>query len=277
MENIDLNLDSEKDKDYSCFDEEGFFICLSCKERLEADIQGEYDIVPQRVPIPCKCMRELRAKRIATENVRRLEALTVRLRQESFMDPASQLCRFEFDDGKYPEVTEICKKYVEHWPEMSANNYGIIFYGGVGTGKSFYANCIANALLDNQVSVIVATIPYLINRIQGAGFGTEKMELFERLQQCSCLVIDDLGADRGSEYVIEQVFTIVDSRYRSDKPLIVTTNLAPEEITSPSNLGYKRIYDRLLESCMRVKVTGPSRRTEISVQKKEQFKNLLGL
>lgn len=277
MEPVDLNPDSDSGKDYSCFDSEGFLICLTCKERLEIEVQGAYDLVPQRIRSPCKCERELRAQRMAAEKIRGLEAKTARLRRESLLDPASYSCKFENDVGTYPEITETCKKYVEHWSEMSANNVGLLMYGSTGVGKTFYATCIANALLDKQVPVIVATIPLLINLIQSSGFGIQKIELFERLQNCGCLVIDDLGADRGTEYVLEQLFSIVDSRYRAKKPLIVTTNLGPQDLTTPETLAYKRIYDRLLENCLRLKITGPSRRTEISLQKKEQFKNLLGL
>lgn len=277
LKNINLTSDSATDNDFSLFDADGFFICPNCKERVEADVQGEYDLVPRRINIPCKCDRDSREKRIAIEKIRGLEAITARLRRESLLDPASMSCNFDNDDGSYPEITETCKRYVEHWSEMSANNIGLLMFGGTGIGKTFYATCIANALLDKQVSVIVATVPQLINLIQSLGFGFEKIEFYEKLQNCGALVLDDLGADRGTEYVIEQLFAIVDSRYRAKKPLIITTNLGPQDLTSPETLAYKRIYDRLLENCLRLKITGPSRRTAISLQKKEQFKNLLGL
>ena len=71
------------------------------------------------------------------------------------------------------------------------------------------------------------------------------------LDDYSLLVIDDLGVERNTEYAMEQMFTVIDSRYRSKKPLIVTTNLKLEEIKNPPDLAHARIYDRILERCAR--------------------------
>ena len=76
------------------------------------------------------------------------------------------------------------------------------------------------------------------------------------------LIIDDLGAERNSEYMQETVFNIIDARYRSGLPFIITTNLSIDELMSTDNIAQKRIYDRILERCYPVKVDGTSRRTE---------------
>jgi len=60
---------------------------------------------------------------------------------------------------------------VEKWPEMRDKNVGMLFYGDVGTGKSFYACCIANALLDKGVSVLVTSSPKILEKIQASKFG----------------------------------------------------------------------------------------------------------
>ena len=67
--------------------------------------------------------------------------------------------------------------------------------------------------------------------------------------QLPLLIIDDFGMERGTEYGLEQVYNVIDSRYRSRKPLIVTTNLTLEELQHPEDTAHARIYDRLLEMC----------------------------
>lgn len=56
------------------------------------------------------------------------------------------------DDKRNPKVSDVCRRYVENWAEMKARNIGILFYGDVGTGKSFLACAIANALLERFIA-----------------------------------------------------------------------------------------------------------------------------
>ena len=170
----------------------------------------------------------------------------------------------------------MCRRYVEHWPEMKADNIGILFYGGVGTGKYFLACCIANALIDKQVRASVTNFPRILNKLQG--FGEDKQEFLDKLSRYDLLVIDDLGVERDTSYSVEQVFNVIDARSRTGKPLIVTTNLSLADLQNPSSLGYARIYDRILEMCpIRLKLAGDSRRTQNAQERRDKAKRLLGL
>ena len=91
------------------------------------------------------------------------------------------------------------------------------------------------------------------------------------------MIIDDLGAERKSEFMQEQVFNIIDSRYRSGLPFIITTNLTADEIKKPQDVGYSRIYDRILERCHPVEVTGASRRRQNVKDTYFDVKEKLGL
>ena len=88
--------------------------------------------------------------------------------------------------------------------------------------------------------------------------------------------IDDFGMERGTEYALEQIYSIVDSRYRSQKPLIVTTNLTLDEIRHPQDTAHARIYDRLLEMCVPISCIGVSLRKENAQEKLERMKLLVG-
>ena len=81
------------------------------------------------------------------------------------------------------------------------------------------------------------------------------------------LVIDDLGVERQSDFALEQVYTVIDERYKSGKPMIITTNIPLEELRNPADIRYSRIYDRILESCVPIQLGGPSRRKGLAGNK----------
>ena len=90
------------------------------------------------------------------------------------------------------------------------------------------------------------------------------------------LILDDFGMERGTEYGLEQVFNVIDSRYRSGKPLIVTTNLTLDDLRNPEDTAHSRIYDRLLSMCVPVRFTGDNFRQETAQRKMESMKALMG-
>ncbi len=74
------------------------------------------------------------------------------------------------------------------------------------------------------------------------------------------LILDDLGAERKSEFALQNVFNVEDRWWSSEKPMIVTTNLTPEEMEKRQDQAMERIYDRIFGRCTPVSVTGPSQR-----------------
>ena len=150
----------------------------------------------------------------------------------------------------------------------------MLLYGPVGTGKSFYAACIANALIDKGIPAMMTSFPRILNTLNGI---YDKQAYINKLVSYPLLIIDDLGAERASEYMLENVYAIVDARYQTGLPLIVTTNIAISEIKEPSDLKYKRIYDRILEICHPIKIDGESRRRESVKENFMRHQQLLGL
>jgi len=113
--------------------------------------------------------------------------------------------------------------------------------------------------------------------LQATAFDNDNMDLLDRLQRYELVVIDDLGVERGTPYAMEQIYSVFDTRYRSGKPLIVTTNLSPNDFKNPENLSYERVYDRIIQtSPIVVKIEGESRRAEMGKAKREKHQNLLG-
>ena len=179
---------------------------------------------------------------------------------------------FENDNGRNPQ-TGLARRYVEHWEDMRTDNIGCLFWGGVGTGKSYLAGCIANALMEKEIPVRMTNFALILNDLAASFEG--RNEYISRLCRYPLLILDDFGMERGTEYGLEQVFNVIDSRYRSGKPLIVTTNLTLDDLHNPEDTAHSRIYDRLLSMCVPVRFTGDNFRQETAKRKMESMKKLI--
>ena len=87
-----------------------------------------------------------------------------------------------------------------------------------------------------------------------------KQNYLDSLNEFDLLVIDDLGIERNTEYVNELVYNIIDARYRSGKPMIITTNLKYSDLHNAEDTSKARIYSRIIEMCLPVLVGGEDRR-----------------
>lgn len=139
------------------------------------------------------------------------------LKRRGFTDPTMRDWTFENDNGRNPQAG-IARRYVEHWEDMRADNIGCLFWGGVGTGKSYLAGCIANALMEKEIPVHMTNFALILNDLAASFEG--RNEYISRLCRYPLLILDDFGMERGTEYGLEQVFNVIDSRYRSRKPLM---------------------------------------------------------
>lgn len=278
---VQRSIQNREPEDY--VDEDGFLCCGKCHDRKQMDVTLPTELSPGedgktiRVGRLCKCGQE-KAERERQERERReFETRMERLRRDGITDPAYLKHTFAQDDQRNPKISDVCRKYVDNWAEMKAQNIGILFYGDVGTGKSFLACAIANALLERLVSVSVTNFPRILNGLQGS-FDDERQKRIDRLQHYSLLVIDDLGVERDTSYSVEQVYNVVDTRARSGKPVIITTNLSMKDLENPPSLAYKRIYDRVLEMCpIRLKMVGESRRASNASDRRDAARRILGL
>ena len=111
---------------------------------------------------------------------------------------------FANDNGQNP-LMDKARAYVENWKEAYRNNTGLLLFGDVGTGKSFFAGCIANALLDRDVPVLMTNFPTILNRLTGM-FSEDRAEFIASFDEYDLLIIDDLGVERSTEYAMEQMF-----------------------------------------------------------------------
>ena len=265
---------TEEPGDYT--GDDGLLYCGKChtpkQTRLSFNpLTGDKE--PTIVRAACQCQREAdeEAERRAVRE--RFRNDMARRREDGLSCPDGLRFTFAQDDRQQPKVSDACQRYVECWEEMKANNIGVLFYGSVGTGKSFLASCIGNGLLDRQVPVAATNFPRLLNMLQGT---YEKQALLDRLSIYKLLIVDDLGVERDSAYAEEQIFNIIDARSNSELPVIVTTNLTLEEMEHPTTMQYARIYDRVLAMCpIRLKLAGESRRKANASEREQLARKIL--
>ena len=256
--------------------EDGLLYCGKCHTPKQTRLSFNPltgDKVETVVRAVCQCQREAdeEAERRAVRE--RFQMDMARRREDGLSCPDGLRYTFAQDDRQQPKVSDACQRYVECWDEMKANNIGVLFYGSVGTGKSFLASCIGNGLLERRVPVAATNFPRLLNLLQGT---YEKQALLDRLSIYKLLIVDDLGVERDSAYAEEQIFNIIDARSNSELPVIVTTNLTLEEMEHPTTMQYARIYDRVLAMCpIRLKLAGESRRKANASEREQLARKIL--
>lgn len=253
---------------------DGLLYCGIChsQKQTKVDILGSVETVP----CICKCRQE-EIKR-AEEKLREMnrQAEIGRKRNECFSASAMRDWTFAHDDGGSEKIIEVAKRFCDNFETFRKDGKGLLMYGTVGTGKSYASACIANELIDRGYRCYMTNFSTLANKLTSLSF-EKKQDFLDGLSRYDLMVIDDLATERDTEFMNEVVQTIVDTRYRTRKPMIVTTNLTAEELKNPSDMVKKRIYSRLYEMCCPVKAEGKDRRRKALKKNVSDYSSLLGL
>lgn len=235
--------------------EDGLLHCSVCHKKTETEVTHPFTGEKKKVRCVCACKTEF-----DKFNDRQKQEEMDRKRRICFAETNMKDWNFANDDRRNARLSDAMQNYVKNFTDFRKDGKGLLLHGTVGTGKTYFSACIANALIDEGYTVLMTNFARLTNQIQGMFDG--KQQFIDSLNRYSLLIIDDLGAERKSEFMQEMVFNIIDSRYRSGLPFIITTNLTTDEIKKPQDIGYSRIYDRILERCFPVEVSGASRRRQ---------------
>jgi len=253
--------------------EDGLLYCSRCHTQRQARIQLFENATV--VPCICQCMSEQMQAEEAEKKRREKESRLDRYRMLGFDNETMRGYTFANDDGGQPQLKKAMMAYVEHFPELRKSGKGLLLWGDVGGGKTFYAACIVNALIDRGYPCLMTNFARLSNQISATW--TDKQEYIDSLSRFSLVAIDDLGVERDTEYMNETVTTVIDSLYRAGVPMIITTNHTPKSLTDEMDIRKRRVYDRILERCMPIKIDRASRRLETGRRDYAEMRKLLGL
>jgi DNA replication protein DnaC len=210
---------------------------------------------PEDVARPCEC----RAARLNKGRSRGISSvIPPRYRGVSFdRPPVSDMAR---DLQTKIAVNEV-KGFVDDLETRLQEGRGLWLFGDTGTGKTTLAMLISKAALEAGKTVAIYSLPKLLARIRrtydSEPGGDSYLSFFERLTSVDLLHIDDLGAEKRSDWVLEQLYALVNERYEAQRSILITTNLPHPELEE--QIG-SRTVSRLTQICDEVEVRGNDRR-----------------
>lgn len=249
---------------------------------LHCDICG--DVVQTRVEIfgeikTVRCICQCDKARLAAEKAQAEQAELARkiqrYRADGFDRAEMGKWTFETDDHKQPQLSRAMRAYADGFDDFKAAGKGLLLYGDVDGGKTFAAACVANALIDRGIPVLMTNFSRIINRIQASFDG--RQEYIDNITAYPLLIIDDLAAERNTDFVNEIVYSVIDARYRTGLPLIITTNLSYIEMMQENDIAKQRIYSRIIERCHPIKVESVGRRAKAAAADFAEMQKRLGL
>lgn len=254
--------------------DDGLLYCGTCDAPKQGRIDSLHD-GPILFRKRCDCERE-----------EEIEAEIERMQTQCIKSEKFRFSTFADDDGEDRQTGDILRRYAEKWQEMRRENIGLLLHGEVGGGKTFWSACIANAIIAEEVRkgsgsgwrgpVLMTTVQALRDEAQ-RDFGAQKARTLETVREIGLLILDDFGFEKKTSAADELLFDIVNARYDAGRPLIITTNLTLAELANAQEVKARRIYDRVIEMCQPIHVSGEGRRQAIAKRKGEKARRILGI
>jgi len=263
--------------------------CDNCHDPTQKDIKilG----IMRRVPVLCRCRTEANEVERKAAEMNDLRRKLERFKAYSLMDSRFERSTFENWSHRPDNQNDYIfgTKYCENWDTMYANNRGVLFYGKAGNGKTYLSFAIANTLYKQGIPVMAISISRLLSVIKDS-FDRHgdlgEADVLNTVRDAGLLVLDDLGVEYKTAWAYEKLYTIIDTRYRVNKPMIVTTNfpldslrenLATIDLKARTTDPSERIFSRITEMCTFHEIKGASWRISKSVKNKAALLTELGL
>jgi len=202
-----------------------------------------------RMATPCRC----RPQRVERRRARVLSAVIPR-----------RYAGVSFDRAPVTDLPEaqvrVVRRFVANLDENLDAGRGLWLHGTVGTGKTTLAMLVSKAALDAGRTVAIYSLPRLLAEIRSTfedGGGGSYTTFMDRLTEVDLLHVDDVGAEKTSEWVLEQLYAIVNARYEEQRSVVITTNLENDALTEQITA---RTVSRLEEMCTLLPLYGEDAR-----------------
>lgn len=225
------------------------------------------------ISVLCDCQRKKQQEKAFLESQQRDKERIARSIRNNLPEKYREMV-FSSDDGKNVRLRNYALKFVENFDSFLREGKGLLFYGDLGTGKTFYASCIVNSLLgqNRHADIIVAS---QILDLFAPGNEENRIIFYDHLRRFDLIVLDDFGASRDNEYGWERIYEVVNQRLTVKKPLLITTNYSLQEMKNEQDLKKKRVFDRLFEMTIPVSFQGQSKRSSEQQEKSDELIRLL--
>ena len=195
-------------------------------------------------------------ERIEKEKEEKFKKLSLQYEEERKRNKAKKYKDISIVDNKFykstfevaeeSEIIAMLHKYCNNFIKTGTAPTGLYIHGTVGNGKTYAVSCLANKLLEHGKGVLFMNFALYLNKLRASykddDDNSVEKDILNYVKQCDLLIIDDLGVESVKPFVKEKLFNLIDTRYRTDKPMIVTSNLTLEEIKVTFG---DRVADRL--------------------------------
>lgn len=240
-----------------CFDGESITIWFK-PDRCECEKAQDYWKTFDESEKKAKTEEEEQERRIA------LQRKVSKLFEQSKLGERFKSRTFEnFSQNKNNErAYNAAKKYSENFKQYKSEGAGIILSGTYGTGKTHLAAAISIDLINQGIPVVFGTLINLLGKIRQTYHNDEdEWEVLNIYTSADLLVIDDLGKEKPTEWVLEKLYSIVNDRYENNKPIVITTNYDHETLVKRLTVNgncetAESIISRLYEMCRGVVING---------------------
>lgn len=248
------------------YEKDGHAYCKTCNERVDSEPSEFLDVKDFVHRKQCKCRRDEIERAEKRKKAEKIKAI----KEKCFINKNQMNYTFDnADDRTDKGLLTKTKNYANAFDEMLEDNIGLFLFGSVGSGKTYLACAIANEIIEkHEYRVKMKNFAQILNDLQSGGFNLDRNEYINTLTSPKLLILDDFGIERNTEYALENIYNVINARYLKAKPTIITTNLDYGDIEKEQeSVSLARIYSRLLEMCLPLKVVSKDRRKEIRQSK----------
>ena len=227
-------------------------------------------------PIDCDCLKECLA-RIAGEHRRREELIKAE-NCRSHALPYAHMRQWNFanDDGGSPVITGYAKHYAEHFAEFRPRGEGLFLFGISGTGKTYTAVQIVNALCDKGYRCLVTSFLDIVTDLLSLN-REKRQEYINDICRHDLVVFDNYGTEPTTYFSDMNVLEIVNICYDKFVPVIVATSLSPEILDKENNITRKSALTRLKERCYCLTLANVHRKNKQAKERNDRYRKLLGI
>lgn len=156
---------------------------------------------------------------------------------QNYIDRLSGQSSLQLAKRAYQE----CQNFIRTFDSEHQN---LLLFGTTGIGKTFLTHCVAREIMNSIHSVLYLTATDFFEALLAKALNRTDhiLNLYEQIQECELLIIDDLGTERNTDFVVSQLFVCLNERILNQKSTIISTNLTLDEIkTNYTERTFSRI------------------------------------